>query len=96
LSNIKHYSFDEAKIDRSFVKNLTTSLNATLIVENVYSLAEQTMLGVVAEGIEDEKTLTCIKRLECTIVQGFYYFKPIPLAKLTTFIAAWPTAKQDA
>jgi EAL domain-containing protein (putative c-di-GMP-specific phosphodiesterase class I)/CheY-like chemotaxis protein len=96
LSKIKHNAFDEIKIDRTFVKDLTTSLNARLIVENVYSLAEQTMLRVVAEGIEDEKTLTCIKRLGCTIVQGFYYSKPIPLAKLITFIAAWPTDEQDA
>lgn len=95
LLKINHNAYDEIKIDRSLIKGLTTSLNLKSIVENVYNLAGKTMLRVVAEGVEDEQTLASIKHIGCTIVQGNYFSKPLPIAKLIKFIAAWPSTKQQ-
>jgi c-di-GMP phosphodiesterase len=94
LRKIKHNTYDEIKIDRTFIKDLKTSLNAKSIVGNVYNLAAETKLRVVAEGVEDEQTLACVKRLGGTIVQGFYFSKPLPIAKLTKFIAGWSFTRQ--
>jgi EAL domain-containing protein (putative c-di-GMP-specific phosphodiesterase class I)/FixJ family two-component response regulator len=89
LSKIKYSMFDEIKIDRTFIKDLTSSLSSRLIVKNVLNLATQSELRVVAEGIEDERTLACLGQLGCTIAQGYYFSGLVPVAGLTKLIRNW-------
>ena len=48
------------------------------IVSHIISLAHSFGLQVVAEGVEDQKTLECLSEMTCDYVQGFYFSKALP------------------
>ncbi|MCF6766867.1 EAL domain-containing protein [Thiotrichales bacterium 19S11-10] len=69
------------KIDRSFITNLDTSNNVP-IVKSMIEMAKHNNIKVVAEGVETEKELKLLKKLECDIIQGYYYHKPESLKQI--------------
>jgi len=68
------------KIDRSFVEKLCESVGEDAsygIVQAILSMAHSLGLKVVAEGIETERQLGCLRRLGCDFYQGFLLSKPV-------------------
>ncbi|MDX2476817.1 MAG: EAL domain-containing protein [Gammaproteobacteria bacterium] len=63
----------EVKIDKSFVLDMIDNAEDTSIIRSVIELAHNLGHGVVAEGVENLKTMTQLELLGCNIVQGFYY-----------------------
>jgi c-di-GMP phosphodiesterase len=91
LSKLKSRAFDEIKIDRSFVKDISTSSESRLIVESICNLAAQSRLRVIIEGVEDKKTLDCINEFCDPLVQGFYFSKPLHINQLIPWLLDWPS-----
>jgi EAL domain-containing protein (putative c-di-GMP-specific phosphodiesterase class I) len=94
LSKIKTRAFDEIKIDRSFISDLTSSLDSRSIVESIIHLASLVGMRVVAEGIEDNPTLLLTKRLGVANVQGYYCARPMPKDEFCSWLGNWPGCKQ--
>jgi len=67
------------KIDRSFVLHMTTDSSDAAIVKATVYMAHMLGMKVVAEGVEDQKTLDMLKTLQCDIVQGYFFAKPMTL-----------------
>jgi EAL domain-containing protein (putative c-di-GMP-specific phosphodiesterase class I) len=80
LSSLRAFPFDRIKIDRSFVKDLTSSSDAAAIVAAVLGLAHGLGLPVVAEGIEDAEQLAALRTAHCAEGQGYLIGKPGPIA----------------
>ncbi len=78
LLQLRQLPFTELKIDRSFVSDVATAEDARLIVKSVIDLAHALGLIAVAEGVEDEATLTALAALGCDQLQGFYVARPMP------------------
>ncbi len=78
LSYLKLFPIDILKIDRSFIKNITTDSNDSMIASSVIALAHSMKLKVVAEGVETDKQLELITKQGCDFVQGYYYSPPLP------------------
>ncbi len=78
LSYFKDIPADELKIDQSFVRTLATDQSNRNIVNLIIEMSKLFGLRVVAEGVEDEKTLAYLKRNGCDYVQGYYLAKPMP------------------
>jgi EAL domain-containing protein (putative c-di-GMP-specific phosphodiesterase class I) len=38
----------------------------------------------VAEGVEQEEQLNYLKRLKVELIQGFYFYKPMPISDVIT------------
>lgn len=76
LAILKNYTFDELKIDRSFIAPLRHSPADAAIVRSVLELGHRLDLTVVAEGIEDEATARLLEELGCDVLQGFHFAKP--------------------
>ncbi len=76
LAMLKDYTFDEIKIDRSFVAAMRHSPADAAIVRSVLELGHRLGLQVVAEGIEDGATARLLEDLGCDVLQGFYFAKP--------------------
>jgi len=77
LSYLKELPVDVIKIDQSFV--LDMSENDAMIIEAVLTIGQKFGLNVIAEGVEDEKTLNYLKELKCNNYQGYLAHRPMEL-----------------
>jgi diguanylate cyclase (GGDEF)-like protein len=85
LSHLNQLKVSELKIDRSFVMNMGTNKDSTVIVHSIIDLAHNLGLRVVAEGVEDSETLAHLKESNCDIIQGNHISIPLPAEDLVTF-----------
>ena len=88
LAYLKDLPIDEVKIDRSFVKNVSTDLQDACIVRSVVELGHNLGLRVVAEGAEDAEAVSVLESLGCDVVQGFYFARPLPPDRVTDWLKA--------
>ena len=78
LSYLRRFPIDALKIDRSFVRDLSTGPEAGVLVLAIINLAHSLKLRVVAEGIETEDQLAFVRRNGCDEVQGYLIAHPMP------------------
>lgn len=78
LSYLKRLPVQLLKIDRSFVQDLIHDEQDAAIVRSTIGLAHSFGLKVVAEGVEDFKTLQELRALGCEYGQGYYFKYPVP------------------
>lgn len=79
FSYLKQFPVDVIKLDRSFVKDLGTENNAEneVIVAGIIKLAHALGAKVVGEGVETLQQLTILTKLQCDVIQGYYFQKPM-------------------
>ena len=82
LSYLKKFPIDIIKIDRSFIKDITTDESDSLITKAVIKLGEALGLSVLAEGVDSEQILTLLKQWHCEKYQGFLINQPVPANKV--------------
>ena len=92
MAYLKNLPVDELKIDRVFVKGLTTDPRDAILVQSAIDLGHNLGLSVLAEGVEDETTLTALKTLGVDAVQGFHLARPMP----ENLLQEWITARSQA
>jgi EAL domain-containing protein (putative c-di-GMP-specific phosphodiesterase class I) len=73
---------DALKIDRSFVKDLSTSSDDAAICAAIIAMARELKLKVIAEGVETAEQLEFLRKHRCDQVQGYLISEPIPVAEL--------------
>jgi diguanylate cyclase len=76
LSNLRAFPFDRIKIDRSFIKQVHTNLQAATIVRAVLGLGKGLGLPVIAEGVENDDELRFLQEESCDEVQGYLFGRP--------------------
>ena len=87
LSYLKRFAISCLKIDRSFIRDVTTSENDAGIVSAGIAMARALRLHVMAEGVETEEQLTFLRRKECESAQGYYFSRPVPAATIADLLA---------
>ena len=78
LMHLRRLPLTELKLDRSFVREVTTVRADEEIVSATISLGHRLGLSVSAEGVADEATLRHLKEMDCDTAQGFYIAPPMP------------------
>ena len=73
LFQLRQLPFDKLKIDRSFVRAMTTDKEAAVMVRTIISMAKSLGLIVVAEGVESEDQARALAALGCDMAQGYYF-----------------------
>jgi diguanylate cyclase len=76
LTYLKRLPVREIKIDKSFVVDMATNWDGAAIVKSTIDLGHNLGLTVVAEGVEDEKTVELLREYGCDLVQGFHISRP--------------------
>lgn len=92
LSYLTKYPISQIKIDRAFMSDIPLHLDNTELVKAIIKLAEILHFEIVAEGIESLDQLNFLKKTSCAIVQGYYYFKPMPYAQFKLQLSEKQTA----
>ena len=82
LENLKNLEVDTVKIDRYLSLDIETSEKSRKLLELIINLAKEYNFEVVCEGIENMNQINILKNLNCNIVQGYVYYKPLSIDKL--------------
>jgi diguanylate cyclase (GGDEF)-like protein len=72
----------ELKIDKSFVRAMSSDTRNAIVVRSTIELAHNLGMRTVAEGIEDAFTFERLRALGCELAQGFHMSRPLPAAGL--------------
>ncbi len=76
LSYLRSFPIDTVKIDRSFVRDLGTDLDADMIVQAIAGMANGLGITITAEGVETADQAMRLRANGCTQFQGFLYSRP--------------------
>jgi PAS domain S-box-containing protein len=77
LSRLPRFPVDILKIDRVFISGMLTNRDNFEIVRLILTLAQSMRLKVVAEGTETEAQVLELKRMGCSLAQGYFYSPPV-------------------
>jgi EAL domain-containing protein (putative c-di-GMP-specific phosphodiesterase class I) len=86
LTYLRTFPIDIIKIDRSFVDTIARHRSDAAIVAAVLALARNLDLDVVAEGVESHEQLATLSYLNCRLLQGFLFSKPVPADELAPLV----------
>lgn len=86
LMYLKRLPLSQLKIDRSFVKDIKSSVNDQIIIKTIIEMARSLGLEVLAEGVENRFQLDYLKTKGCFKYQGYYFQKPLPFDQLLTLL----------
>lgn len=86
LRFLQEVEVDVVKIDRSMVLSAEKSEKQYNMFKSLVKMLHSIGVKVVCEGIETEQQLEMVQEIECDIVQGFYYAKPMPQEEFEQYI----------
>ncbi len=92
LAHLQALPFDEVKIDRSFVMDMTNTRASRKIVAAIIGLGHSLELVTLAEGVETAEQAEMLLCLGCRLGQGWLYGRASPAAAIPDMIAAEPRA----
>ncbi|NLW12514.1 MAG: EAL domain-containing protein, partial [Clostridiaceae bacterium] len=78
LSRLKDLPIDNLKIAMEFIRGIGRSSRDDAIAGAIVNLAKSLDLKTIAEGVETEEQLAFMQENSCDIIQGFYYYRPMP------------------
>ena len=86
LSYLKRFPLDTLKIDRSFIKDITTDPDDEALTRAIIAMSNSLKLKVVAEGVETEAQLEFLLRNGCDEFQGYLFSRPVPASEITEML----------
>jgi diguanylate cyclase (GGDEF)-like protein/PAS domain S-box-containing protein len=78
LSHLKKFKVYKLKIDKSFVRDISTDAEDKAIVSAIINMARSLGLKTIAEGVETAEQLEFLQQQHCNEMQGYYFSKPVP------------------
>jgi EAL domain-containing protein (putative c-di-GMP-specific phosphodiesterase class I) len=79
---LKDTDFNIVKLDKSFVDHLDSHVpKDEVMLRGMVSMLSGIGVEVVAEGVETKEQATFVKNLNCDVIQGYYFDKPMPAAE---------------
>jgi diguanylate cyclase (GGDEF)-like protein/PAS domain S-box-containing protein len=77
LAYLKQMPVQTLKIDRSFIKDISTDVNDEAIAIAIIQLGKSMNLSVIAEGVETHDQAAFLLRHGCNQAQGYFYSRPV-------------------
>lgn len=86
LSYLRRFPLDRIKIDRSFMRDVTTHANTAAVVHSILSLARSLGLDCIAEGVETSEQLGYLQDELCNEIQGFLFSEALPAKDMPSLL----------
>jgi diguanylate cyclase (GGDEF)-like protein len=96
MAYLRRFPFDKLKIDRCFVKALTTEQDARVIVHAIIDMATGLHMKTLAEGVEREAEMAALLDEGCTEVQGYLVSRPLRVEAVLPFLRDWDASQGAA
>lgn len=84
LGLLMDFDMDTIKLDRSFFRNIQDQKSQDVITATV-TLVRKLGAKTVAEGIETPEQLRFIEEIQCDMIQGYIYSKPLPISEFESW-----------
>ena len=81
LNMLKDLPINVLKTDLKFLDNKGIAERREQILDSVIKMAHEMGLTVVAEGVETKEQAEHLNGLDCEIMQGYYFAKPVPISE---------------
>ena len=82
LGVLKNMPFDTLKLDGSFFRDSKDVDRERMIISGVIAMIQNLKIKAVAEGVEMEEQVEFLHNIGCDLIQGYFYYKPMPLDAL--------------
>lgn len=86
MTYLKQLPVDELKIDRSFITDMLVNSSDGVLVRSSIDLGHNLGMSVVAEGVEDQATLSALEDLGCDVVQGYHLGRPMSVTAIDEWL----------
>ncbi|MEG2074305.1 MAG: GGDEF domain-containing phosphodiesterase [Angelakisella sp.] len=80
LNLLKTLPTDFLKLDKVFFDNGEYKSRERVIIKNVILMAKELSMQTIAEGVEQWDQVEFLKSVECEMVQGYVFDRPMPIA----------------
>ena len=87
LSYLHRFPVHTLKIDRSFVMEIHDEKASFPVVLAIIAIAKGLRLNLVAEGVETLTQANYLQNAGCHIMQGYFYYKPLPQSRMVALLA---------
>ena len=95
LTLIKDLPWNVLKLDRSLLPEAEVhDMQKHIMLKYIVGMANDIGLQCVAEGVETMEQAELVKEAKCSIVQGFYFDKPLPVNEFETRLADYDYRKE--
>lgn len=86
LNYVARFPIDKLKIDKAFIRDVTTDINQAAVVLTVLGIARGLNIEVLAEGVETEEQLKFLQENQCHEFQGFLVSEPLDAKSCEKFL----------
>ncbi|MGN1188345.1 MAG: EAL domain-containing protein, partial [Lachnospiraceae bacterium] len=70
------------------------STRSRYIIERIVQMAHGLDIRVVCEGVERKEQVEFLRDIECDIIQGYYYSKPMPMDEYEKYLLKFEIESQ--
>jgi EAL domain-containing protein (putative c-di-GMP-specific phosphodiesterase class I) len=78
LNILRSFPVDVLKIDKSFIDDGNITENDEIVLTNIVKMARELNMDVITEGVESWEQVEFLHDIECNVVQGFLFDRPLP------------------
>lgn len=78
LGLLKKLPIDTLKMDKDFFDDLDTDEKERQLIEGIINIMKKLDIIVVAEGIETASQVEFLQKIQCNMIQGYYFYRPMP------------------
>ncbi|WP_343209371.1 bifunctional diguanylate cyclase/phosphodiesterase [Anaerolentibacter hominis] len=79
LGMLNDMDIDVLKLDAAFFREEVSLKKNEIIIRSIISMVRQLGIQMVAEGIEKKEQVELLQEVGCDLIQGFYYYRPMPI-----------------
>lgn len=86
LGSLKHLPIHCLKIDRLFIRDMLHNTEDAVLLGAIIGLAHALDYIVVAEGVEELSQVKVLAGIDCDVVQGYYFSRPVSAEQIPAVV----------